>query len=446
MEWYWVLFIIFGSLAILMASGIPVAFAFMTVNIVGVFILWEGATGLSLLANATWGFVASFVFLPIPMFILLGELLFQSGMAMNALDVIDKWLGRLRGRLALIAVAASALLSTMTGSSISTCAMLGETLVPEMEKRGYKRQIAIGSVMGAGGIAMLIPPSGLAVLWAAIAEAPVGQVLIGGAIPGFILAIFYATYIIGRCYLQPSMAPAYDVTPTPMRRKLGDTGKYVLPLGFIIFMVTGLIFFGWTTPEESAALGVLAGLILAIAYRRLNRKLLPESLMATLRLTTMVFIIISGSAGFGMILAYTGATREMVSAMAGLTLPPVTFVIVMMVVLLFLGMFMSAMPMMMITLPIFVPIINAYDFVIINGIDFSLVWFGILFLLNIEMGMSTPPFGYLLFVMKGVAPPGTSMWDVVKAGIPFLICDALVMALIIAFPILAVWLPSIMIR
>ncbi len=438
MEWYWVLLIIFGGLAVMMASGIPVAFAFMTVNIVGVAILWGGGIGLSLLANATWGFVASFVFLPIPMFILLGELLFRSGMAMRALDSIDKWMGRLRGRLGLIAVAASALLSTMTGSSISTVAMLGETLVPEMEKRGYKKSIAIGSVMGAGGIAMLIPPSGLAVLWAAIAEAPVGQVLIAGTIPGIMIAVFYAIYIVGRCYLQPSVAPSYDVTPIPIRKKLGDTGKYILPLGFIVFMVTGIIFLGVATPSEAAAMGVLAGIILAAAYRRLSLKLLTGSLMATLKLTTMVFIIISGSAGFGMVLAYTGATREMVTAMAGLTLPPVTFVILMMVVLLFLGMFISAMPMMMITLPIFMPIVSE--------LGFSSVWFGILFLLNIEMGMSTPPFGYLLFVMKGVSPKGTTFGDIIKAGIPFLLCDALAMGLIIAFPVIALWLPSIMIR
>jgi len=422
----------------MLASGLPVAFAFMAVNIVGVYILWGGTTGLELLSQTMWYTVASFVFLPIPMFILLGELLFRSGMAMNAIDVIDKWLGRLRGRLALLAVAGSTMLSTMTGSTMATVAMLGETLVPEMEKRGYKRSLAMGSVMGAGGVAMLIPPSGLAVFWAAIAEAPIGQVLFGGALPGLIIATFYATYIIGRCYLQPSIAPAYTLTPTPMPKKLRDTAKYVLPLSFIIFMVTGLIFLGVATPSEAAAMGVLSGIILAFAYRRLTWNVITESLMGALRITTMVFIIITGTKAFGMVLALTGATQGLVSAIGGLALPPITFIIAMMLILLVLGMFMSALPMIMITLPIFLPIIEIYNF--------SVVWFGVLFLLNIEMGQTTPPFGYLLFIMKGVAPPGTTFGDVIKAGIPFLICDALVMALIIAFPNLALWLPSLMIQ
>jgi len=164
---------------IMLASGIPVAFAFMGINVVGIATLWGGGEGLRLLAQSMWTSVSSFVFLPIPMFILLGEIMFRTGIAQKALFVLDKWIGRLPGRLALLSIATSTLLSTMTGSTISTTAMLGETLVPEMQKRGYDKTISIGSVMGAGGLAMLIPPSGLAVLWAAIAEVSIGRVLIG---------------------------------------------------------------------------------------------------------------------------------------------------------------------------------------------------------------------------------------------------------------------------
>ncbi len=438
MEWPLVLLIIFGGLAILMASGLPVAFAFMLVNIVGVALLWGGGDGLRQLSYSMWGSVATFMVLPLPMFILLGEVLFRSGMAIRAIDAIEKWMGRLPGRLGLLAVGAATMFSTMSGSSLATTVMLGDALIPEMEKRGYKKPMSIGPIMGSGGLAMLIPPSALAVLWASIAEVSIGKILIAGVIPGLIIAVFYATYVIGRCWLQPSIAPAYDVTPTPLFKKLRDTAKYVLPLGFIVFMVTGLIFLGVAAPSEAAAMGVLAGIILAAAYRKLNWDLLRSSFLTTLRITVMALLIISGAKGFGQILAYTGAARELVSWVTSMPLAPIAVIIAMMFILLILGTFMSAFPMMMITLPLFMPIIY--------NLGFSPVWFGLLFLLNLEMAQTTPPFGLLLFAMKGVAPPDTTMGDIIRAGIPFLICDAAAMAVIIAFPVLALWLPSLMMR
>jgi len=438
LEWPLVLLIIFGSLAILMASGIPVAFAFMLINIVGVALLWGGGDGLRQLSYSMWGSVATFMVLPLPMFILLGEVLFRSGMAMRAIDAVEKWMGRLPGRLGLLAVGAATMFSTMSGSSLATTVMLGDALLPEMEKRGYKKPMSIGPIMGSGGLAMLIPPSALAVLWASIADVSIGKILIAGVIPGLIIAVFYATYVIGRCWLQPSIAPAYDVEPKPLAKKVGNTAKYVLPLGFIVFMVTGLIFLGVAAPSEAAAMGVLAGIILAAAYRKLSWDLLKSSFLATLKITVMALLIISGSKGFGQILAYTGAARELVAWVTSIPLAPITIIIAMMFILLIMGTFMSAFPMMMITLPIFMPIIY--------NLGFSPVWFGLLFLLNLEMAQTTPPFGLLLFAMKGVAPPDTTMGDIIKAGIPFLICDAAAMAVIIAFPVLALWLPSLMMR
>lgn len=431
-----VLLLIFGSLMFMLASGIPVAFAFMGINVVGIAVLWGGAEGLKLLAQSMWSSVSSFVFLPIPMFILLGEIMFRTGIAQKALFVLDKWIGRLPGRLALLSIATSTLLSTMTGSTISTTAMLGETLVPEMQKRGYDKTISIGSVMGAGGLAMLIPPSGLAVLWAAIAEVSIGRVLIGGAIPGVLIAVLYATYVITRSKLKPHTAPNYTPEPTSTSDKVKDTAIYVLPLAFIVFMVTGLIFLGIASPAESAATGVFAAIIMTIVYGKFSWAMLKDALFKTLRISTMIFIIISGTVAFGQVLAYTGATQELVSFFMALDFPPIVFIIIMMLILLVLGSFLSALPMIMITLPLFMPVIYAFGY--------DPVWFGILFLLNIEMGQSTPPFGYLLFVMKGAAPEGTSFGDIVKAGIPFLICDAIAMALIIAFPIIALWLPNLM--
>jgi len=418
-----------------MATGLPVAFCFILINLIGVALLWGGETGLRQLILTMWHSLANFSYLPIPMFVLLGEVVFRSGMAMKAIDVVDKWLGHLPGRLGLLAVAVATLFSTMSGSTIATTAMLGGALVPEMEKRGYKKPITIGSVMGSGGLAMLIPPSGLAVIWAAIAQVSIGKILIAGIIPGLIIALFYATYIVGRCWLQPSIAPAYDITPTPLLKKLSLTAKYVLPLSLIVFMVTGLILLGIATPSESAAMGVLGSIILAAAYRKLNWGMMKDAIMVTVKISGMILLILSGAKAFSQVLAYTKATRELIAWVTSLSLDPIVVLISMIFVILFMGMFMSGPPIMMITLPIFMPIVSA--------LGFDPVWFGLIFLINIEMGATTPPFGTLLFVMKGVAPPGTTMGDIVKAGIPFLICDAACMALVIVFPALALWLPNL---
>ncbi len=436
MEWPFILLLILGGLLILMATGLPVAFCFMFINIIGAVILWGGAKGLQQLSLSMWESVSTFSLLPIPMFVLMGELMFLTGMGYRMLDAISKWLGRLPGRLALLSVATASLFSVMSGSTTGTTAMLGSLLVPEMERRGYKKSISIGSVMGSGGLAMLIPPSALAILLASLAGISIAKLLIAGIVPGLIIACFYSVYIVGRCYLQPSIAPSYDVEHISMKEKAIVTVKYALPLGLIIFLVLGLIFLGVATPSEAAALGALGTLIISFIYGGLTWKVFGKALTGTMKITVMILIIIAGSKAFSQILAYTGATRSLLTFMLDLPLSPTLLIIVTQLTLLFMGTFMSAVPMMMITLPIFMPLIDV--------LGFNPVWFGILFLINIEMGQTTPPFGLLLFVMKGVAPKGTTMGDIYKAGIPFLVCDLATMGLIMAFPILATWLPNLM--
>ena len=412
----------------------PVAISFILINIVGAALVWHGAVGLRALTLTMQQSVGSFVVLPIPMFVLLGEIMFRSGMAMRAIDVIEMWLGRLPGRLGLLSVGVAALFSTMSGATSATAALLGETLGPEMEKRGYKKPISIGSILGSGGLAMLIPPSAPAVFLAAIAEVSIARVLLAAIIPGLIIALFYAVYIVGRCYLQPSVAPPYQIERTPFSKKIKDTVKYVLPLALVVFMVTGLIIAGIATPSESAVLGVVSSIVLAAFYRKLNYTMLKESLTSTLIISVFIFLIISGAKAYGQILAMTGAGRGMVLWVTSLPLSPTFLVIGMMMILLVMGMFMHGIAMIMITIPIFIPIITT--------LGFDPAWFLILFLIMDEVSQSTPPFGILLFVMKGVSPPDTTMGDIIRAGIPFLICDIAVVALLMAFPILALWLPN----
>jgi tripartite ATP-independent transporter DctM subunit len=435
MEWYFVLMIIFGGLIVMMATGLPVAFCFLFINVVGAILLWGGQTGLQQVAVSALSSVANFVYLPVPMFILLAEFIFRSGVATSAIDVIDQWLGRLPGRLALLAVVVSTILAALSGSSLASVAMLGATLTPEMERRGYGKQLSIGSVIGSSGLASLIPPSLMAVLLASIGEISIGKLLIAGVIPGVLIAAFYVSYIIIRCRLQPSIAPAYEFSSVPITQKVLATAKYVLPLAFVVMAVTGLIIIGVATPSESAAMGALAAGLLTAAYGKMTWKLIKKSIDETFRTTIMIFMIVAGSQAFSQILSFTGATQQLVLIIKDLSLPPTQLIAAMIIVWLFLGMFISALPMMMITLPIFMPLVRAFSL--------DPVWFGLLFMIAIDIGDVTPPFGLRLFVMRGVSPPEVTMLDIIKASLPFLGLELLAVALIVAFPALALWLPKL---
>ncbi len=436
MEWQLFLLLFFSSLLFLMATGIPVAFSFLTVNVVFMFIYWGGAAGLQQLIESLFVSVSTFTLLPIPLFVLMGEVMFRSDIAPKMMDVLDKWMGRLPGRLGLLAVGGGTIFATLSGASMASVAMLGGTLVPDMEKRGYKKAMTLGPILGSGGLAIMIPPSNLAVLLGAIGEISVAGILIAIIIPGLLMATLYATYIILRSWLQPSLAPSYEIVRTPWSDKLISMVKYVLPLGFIVFLVIGVIFAGVATPSEAAATGALGTLILAAAYGKLKWNMIKTSFASTFQVTVMIFMIIAGALAFSQIVAYSGASRGLVDFATNLPIPPLAIVGAMLLVSLFLGMFINLVAIMMLTLPLFVPVI------IVLG--FNPVWFAVLYLLTLEMGATSPPFGLALFVMRGVAPAGTTMGDCYKAALPFLGCDLIALLLILFIPAIAQWLPNLM--
>jgi tripartite ATP-independent transporter DctM subunit len=316
------------------------------------------------------------------------------------------------------------------------CAMLGSVLVPEMEKRGYKKPMSIGPILGSGGLAIMIPPSALGVLLASLSRISVGGILVAIIIPGLVMAALYSGYIIVRSLLQPGLAPPYDFEPTPLREKIVLTCKYVLPLGAIIFLVIGLMFLGIATPTESAALGALGCFVLVFIYNGWDWKAMSNSISSALKITVMMFMIMTGAMAFSQILAFTGASSGLVELATTMNLPPIMIVVFMQLVLLFMGTFMEPLTIMMVTLPVYMPIIKT--------LGYNPLWFGTIMLLNMEMATTTPPFGLVLFVMKGVSPKNTTMGDIYKAGFPFLVCDAIAMILIMVFPSLALYLPSLM--
>jgi tripartite ATP-independent transporter DctM subunit len=435
MEWWVAFILITGSLFALMTIGMPIAFAFLAVNIAGAYFFWGGAAGINQMVLAVMDSAANFGIMPVPLFILMGELLFRSGIAARLMDVLDMWFGRVPGRLSLMAVGGGTLFATLAGSGAATTALLGKILVPDMAKRGYKQQMTLGPIMGSGGLAVMLPPSALGVILAATADISVGALLMAIIVPGLLMALSLAAYVLIRCWLQPELAPPYTAEKMPLRRKLRETVVHVFPVAAIIFVVTGLIFLGIATPTESAGLGVLSALILARLYGPVTRSMLKLSLQSTITTSLMVLMILSGASAFSQLLAYTGASTGIVELATGTNLSPIWVVISMQVILLLLGTFMESLAMILLTVPIYFPIIEA--------LGLSPIWFGAVMLLNMEIAAISPPFGFGLFVMKAVAPPGTTMMDVYKATVPIMLLNTIVMIIMIFFPATALLLPSL---
>lgn len=419
-----------------MATGMPVAFCFMLINVVGVYLFFGGTVGLEQLILSIYSSLATFILLPIPLFIVMGEVMFHSGMGTDVIGVVDKWMGRLPGRLSFIAVAAGTLLSTLTGLSIASTALLGSLLVPEMEKRGYRKAMSLGPILGSGGLAIMVPPSALAVFLGAIGEISIGKLLIAIIVPGLLMAGLYSVYIFARCAFQPSIAPAYDVPHITLSQKLIAMVRYVLPIGVIVFLLIGVILLGVATPSEAAATGTIGVFLISFIQKRLNWEVLKKSISGALVTTGMIFLIMAGAKAFSQILSFTGATHGMSEFAIGLPVTPLFIIAGMQVIILILGCFMNVDAIILLTIPIFMPIVAA--------LGFNPVWFGTIALLNLELALITPPFGLCLFVMKGVAPPDTTMGDIYRAALPFIGLQLIAMTLIIAFPQIALWLPGLM--
>lgn len=434
MDWYTVLAFFLGGLILFLLTGFPIAFAFLLMDLLGI-IFFMGLPGLQQVTLQIFSSLSTFTLAPIPLFILMGELMFHSGIANKTISVVDKWLGPLPGRLSLVGAASGTLFSALSGSTLANTSMLGTVLLPEMKDRNYNTSMAVGPILGVGGLAMLVPPSSLAVVLASIAHISVGKILVAGVLPALLLAILFSIYIIGRCWLNPDLAPRYQTTRSSFTEKITSLIIYVLPLGFIIFMVLGLILLGLATPTEAAASGVIGTLVVMAGYGKINLEILKKSFKGTLEITIMIFMIITASKTFSNLLAFTGTTHGLLSFISVLEVPPLMVLIFMMITVLFLGTFMETISIMMICLPIYMPIIDM--------LGFNPLWFGVLMLINLEVGMITPPFGMLLFVMKSVAPWKIKFEQICWAAFPFIMCDILAMAIIIAYPPLLLWLPNL---
>lgn len=435
MDWLGSLALLLGLLTVLMLAGLPVAFAFLGVNLVGAYIFLGGDAGLGQVARNSATSITNFALTPIPLFVLMGEVLFHTGVAFRAIDAIERLIARVPGRLSIVSLLGGTMFATLSGSTMANTALLGSALLPEMLKRGYHPSIAMGPIMAVGGIAMLIPPSSLAVLLGSLAGISISQLLIGGIVPGLLMALFFLAYVIIRCAMNPQLAPSDSGHQSRGWVRWRPFAVNVLPLFSIVAVVVGSIIAGWATPTESAALGVTASLAAAAAYRALRIDAVMRALYETATVSTMIMFILVASTTFAQILAFSGATDGLLAAAGTFEFSHLSLAIAMLLILLFLGCFVDQISMIMITLPFFVPLAKT------AGLD--MLWLGVLMLIAMEVSLLTPPFGLLLFVMKGSAPHDISMGQVYRAAVPFVILELLVLALIVASPALATWMPSL---
>ena len=434
MEWFEALAVLLGVILVLMAIGMPVALAFLAANILGAWIFMGGERGVAQLLNNGFGSLTKYALMPIPLFLLMGEIFFHTGLGGRMFNAIDKLLGKLPGRLSYVTVLGGTAFSTLSGSSMGSTALLGSLMVPEMSRRGYKSYMSIGPILGTGGLAIIIPPSALAVLLATLAQIDVAALLLAGVIPGLILAGFYLATIWLQTKIDPNAAPAYEVQSMSLAEKIVLLFREVLPMVGIMVVIIILMIEGFVTPSEAAAFGALGVLLLAAIFKCLTLDALRKSITGALRVTLMAYLIVFGSATFSQLLAFSGASRGLVKWATSFDLAPLAMLMIMFAVLLLLGMFMEQISIMLLTVPIFFPLAQS--------LGFDLVWFALIMLLSLEISFTTPPFGLLLFVMKGVAPSGTTMREIYTSAFPFIGCSLVLVALLIAFPNLALWLPS----
>ncbi|MFL6796687.1 MAG: TRAP transporter large permease subunit [Xanthobacteraceae bacterium] len=431
--------LLFGGLLVVMGFGLPVAFAFLALNIVGALLFLGGEVGLVQLARNAVQSITSFSLTPIPFFVLMGEVLFHTGVALKAIDAFALLIRRVPARLSVIAIVAGTVFSAISGSTIATTALLGSLMLPTMLARGYDPRLAMGPIMGIGGVDMLIPPSALTVLLGSLAGISIAGLLIGGIVPGLILSALYIGYIITRALISPQLAPDGDSEEEPHAggRWLPFL-THVVPLVLIFGLVIGAMTGGFATPTEAAAIGAAGTILAAALYRSLSREGLMKALTGTVAISGTVLFIIIGATTFSQVLSFSGVVTGMIGVVTDLDLSVNALLISMLLILLFLGCFVDQVSMMLITLPFFMPLTQRYNV--------DAIWFGVLFLICMQLGLLTPPFGLLLFTMKGVAPPSITMHQIYMAATPYILMSLLILVAIFLFPQIATWLPATLSR
>lgn len=425
----------FGGMLLLLMSGLPIAFGIAGISLVVGLFVW-GPESLTLSLFGASAVMRMFSLACVPMFTFMGILLARSGIAEDMYRTLQYWLGPVPGSLGVATVGVSTIIAAMVGGVAAATITMGRTALPIMLKFKYKKTIAIGCIQGGAALGFLIPPSVIAVLYALLARASIGRLFAGGLVPGLLLSGMFMTYIIVRCFLQPHLGPPLPKEERPpMAVRVKSLVGLILPIA-IILIVLGSILLGLATPVEASAIGAAGALVATAIKRRLTWEVLRDTLEESVSIGGMIVFIFMGALTFSKIYDGLGARAIVEPLVFGLGIGPWGILVMMMVSWFIMGMFLDDTAILFICLPIYLPIIAA--------LGFDPIWFGILYLVNMQMAYLTPPFGYCLFMMKAVAPPEVSMMDIYHSTTPFVLIQALGLAIIMIFPIIVLWLPRVL--
>ena len=425
-----------GAVLALIAVRTPIGVSLAVVSFCGFWYMRNLNVALGQLREIPYYFAANWDLSAIPMFLLMGSIVYVSGIATALFRAARLWLSALPGGLAVAANMASAGFAAGCGSSVAAAAAMGRLAIPEMMKAGYEKGLATGVVASAGTIAALIPPSILMVLYGIFAETSIVDLLVAGIIPGLMTAGAYTIMIVIRCRLNPKLAPPTPYEGSELWRERWQALGEIWPLVVLVLGVIGGLYTGTVTPTEAGAAGSMLALLIAVIQRRMTFGKLWEAVRDAVMTTAQIFFVGIGALMFTRLLSFTGASAMLADLVAPLALDPLAIVVAMTVIYLILGMFLDPIGIMLITMPVFIPLLKQ--------LGFDLVWYGVLVVKFIEMGMLTPPLGFNVFVVKGVAGPEVSLGTIFRGVGWFLVCDLIIVALLIAYPQLSLFLPELM--
>ncbi|TCS66547.1 tripartite ATP-independent transporter DctM subunit [Primorskyibacter sedentarius] len=440
----WLTLIMFGSLLALLMAGLPLAFVTGGLACVFLFILGD-QRALNIVPSRIFPLMTNYQLSAIPLFIFMAAMLERAGIINDMFDVIYKVMGGLKGGLAAATIIASTILAAMVGVIGAAVVTMGIIALPAMLKRNYDPKIAMGSIMAGGTLGILIPPSILAIIYAVVAEQSVGELFIGAVIPGLLLSGMYIFYVVARSYINPALGPAIPVEERVSNaEKLQLVGKMAAPITLVV-VVLGIIFSGVATPVEAAGIGTFGAFIVAAIHRKLDWPTVREACTTTLKASAMVIWIMFGATIFVGLYVLEGGQQFVQDALAATGLGPWGILILMQILLVILGMFLDWVGILLLCVPIFVPIIKVLGAAAF-GLDSTedlVLWFGVLYLVNMQMSFLSPPFGYALFYLRGVAPDHIPMTDIFKSALPFLFLQIVGLVLCMVFPQIITWLPRL---
>jgi tripartite ATP-independent transporter DctM subunit len=429
--------IIIVGMFILLLMGLPMAFVTGTMAVTLALLLW-GTGSLSVVLNVVSGFMMSYIFIAGPMFILMANALEKSGVVEDLFRAVRVWFGPVGGGLAITSIIVGTIMAAMSGIIGAAVVSLSLLALPVMLRYGYNKQIACGSIMAGGGLGTLIPPSIVFVVYGLVSGSSIGKLFMGGVFPGLMLSFGYCTYVLVVCLIKPSSGPPATAEERDLTfvQKLALGKGLILPV-LIIIMVLGSIYAGLATPTEAGAVGSIGAFFSAIVHRKFNLRLVRESLYNTIEATCMMAWLAFGSLALVAVYGLAGGTEFIKRLMLDMPVSPLGIIIVMQLIIIILGMLIDWLGILFLTIPLFIPIVTA--------LGFDPVWFGVLFVMNIQMAYLTPPFGQGMFYVKGVAPPEISMLDIVKSVPPFVAIQFIGLMIVIFLPQIALWLPNQMI-